>query len=162
MTAVSTGDNPLVVRDLRWWDLAQVAELEQHLFPSSPWSLEVWWSELAGVPRSRHYVVAAGSDGLAGFAGLAVAGPDADVVTLAVAEQERGRGLGTRLLRTLLDEARRRRCRLVFLEVDAANAAARALYARHGFVDLDRRVGYYGPGRDALVMRRPVHGPAGS
>ncbi len=48
----------------------------------------------------------------------------------------------------------------VFLEVDEANAAARALYARAGFREVARRAGYYpqenGAAANALVLRRDL------
>ena len=40
------------------------------------------------------------------------------------------------------------------LEVRADNAPALALYERNGFERLALRRGYYGPGADAVVMRR--------
>ena len=39
-------------------------------------------------------------------------------------------------------------------EVAADNEAAQSLYTRKGFRSLARRTGYYGPGQDAVVMRR--------
>jgi len=56
------------------------------------------------------------------------------------------------LVKSLLDEAREARVRLVTLEVEDANAAARALYADVGFIEKRRRREYYGAGRDAIVM----------
>jgi ribosomal-protein-alanine N-acetyltransferase len=42
----------------------------------------------------------------------------------------------------------------VFLEVRASNAAAIALYEKHGFAAVGRRRGYYdAPVEDAAVMR---------
>ena len=55
-----------------------------------------------------------------------------DVVTLPA---QRRRGHGTALLVRLLAEARERGCRHAYLQVEAGNVAARALYARYGFVD---------------------------
>ena len=52
---------------------------------------------------------------------------------LFVARAARRQGIGTRLVRAVLDEARRQGCREVRLEVVADNAGARALYARMGF-----------------------------
>jgi ribosomal protein S18 acetylase RimI-like enzyme len=63
-------------------------------------------------------------------------------------------GLGRRLLNSLLDEARRRGCREVFLEVRAENTVAIRLYEHAGFEVTGRRRGYYGRGADAIVMRR--------
>jgi ribosomal-protein-alanine N-acetyltransferase len=50
--------------------------------------------------------------------------------------------------------------RALFLEVDEANAAARALYARFGFAEVGRRPAYYrtasGVKSTALVLRRAL------
>ena len=62
--------------------------------------------------------------------------------------------MGRQLLRELLDAARRTRCDEVLLEVHADNEPAVTLYVDEGFEVIARRSGYYGPGRDALIMRR--------
>jgi len=151
-----------VIRPLRWWDLDAVLSLEQELFGPSAWTAETFWSELA--QPSRWYVAARdGAGGLLGYAGLMVTGTDGDVQTLAVAPAARGRGVGARLLRALLDEASARGATSVLLEVRADNAPALALYRRHGFEQIAVRRRYYQPGDvDALVMRlRPLRRPVG-
>ena len=148
-----------VVRRMRWWDVDDAACLEAVVFPADPWSPATFWSELAGVPATRHYVAAEADGELVGYAGLMVVGTDGDVQTLAVAPAHRGRGLGRRLLEDLLAEAARRGCTQVLLEVRHDNAEALALYTSLGFERLAVRRGYYGPGEDAAVMRlRPVVG----
>jgi len=94
---------------------------------------------------------------IAGYAGLLAAGTQADVLTLAVAADHWGRGIGSALLAALLAEAARRGCTEVFLEVRIDNVRAQQLYRRHDFVQIGVRKGYYQPsGADALVMRRGV------
>jgi ribosomal-protein-alanine N-acetyltransferase len=139
---------------MRWWDIRACHALEQQLFDADPWSEPLFWSELAGVPDTRHYVVAAQDDEIVGYAGLMAVAGEADVQTIAVAADRQGSGLGGRLLTELIDEAGRRGCRSVTLEVRADNAAARRLYTRFGFATIAVRSGYYGPGRDGVVMRR--------
>ncbi|MCU0826282.1 MAG: GNAT family N-acetyltransferase [Tabrizicola sp.] len=97
-------------------------------------------------------------EGDAGFLlGRAVAG-EAELLTIAVAPEARRRGLGRKLVGRFLYQARLRNADSAFLEVAEDNAPARALYARAGFAEAGRRLGYYqGPeGRavDALVLRR--------
>ena len=139
---------------MRWWDVEAVHALETVLFPD-PWSVETFWSELAHVPETRHYVVADAADGeVVGYAGLVATGHQADVQTLGVRADHQGRGLGGELLRALVAEARRRGAGELLLEVRAENVAAQALYARHGFERIGVRRGYYRPGgTDALVLR---------
>jgi [ribosomal protein S18]-alanine N-acetyltransferase len=141
---------------MRWWDVEPLLAVERELFPVEPWSAAVFWAELAGVPRSRHYVVAVAPDGqLLGYAGLACGGGEADVQTLAVRREAQGRGVAAALLGDLLDEAARRGCTAVLLEVRADNEVALRLYQRAGFKRVGWRRGYYDRGRvDAVVMRR--------
>jgi ribosomal-protein-alanine N-acetyltransferase len=92
-----------------------------------------------------------------GYAGLLEAGGQGDVVTLAVAIDHWGHGVGSALLDALLAEARRRGCGEVFLEVRTDNLRAQELYRRYGFSQIGIRRGYYQPsGADALVMRRDL------
>jgi len=143
----------VTLRPMRWWDVESVQRIEAELFPD-PWSVEAFWSELAEVPATRHYVVAVDEGEIAGYAGLMATGGQADVQTLAVAPGRQSAGLGRQLLDALLVEARARRARDVLLEVRAENAAAKALYARAGFEQIGVRRGYYRPGgTDALVLR---------
>lgn len=150
----------VVVRRMRWWDIEHVHLLETRSFPETPWSAESFWSELAGVPAVRHYVVAETHSQIVGYAGLMAIGAEADVQTLAVAAGSRRQGIGARLLDALLAEAARRRCSRVTLEVSAGSEPAQRLYLRRGFEVIARRSSYYGPGVDALIMRRRLE-PAG-
>jgi [ribosomal protein S18]-alanine N-acetyltransferase len=156
----------VVVRRMRWWDIAPLAELERELFPHDRWTVETFWSELAGVPDTRYYLVAESLEGeIVGYAGLFAVRDQADVQTIGVRPDHQRTGLGRRLLNSLLDEARRRGCREVSLEVRAENTAAIGLYERSGFEVAGRRRSYYGQGADAIVMRcwlsgRVDHGTA--
>jgi ribosomal-protein-alanine N-acetyltransferase len=96
-----------------------------------------------------------------GFALGRVAGPEAELLTLAVHPAARRRGLATLLVAEFEAGAAARGAEECLLEVAASNAAARALYARLGYLPAGRRAGYYRrPGRDAvdaLVLRkRPI------
>ena len=139
---------------MRWWDIEHVHSIEQQAFPRTAWTVEMFWSELAGVPDTRTYFVAEDESEVVGYAGLMAVGPDADVQTLAVSPGSQGSGLGQRLLTELVAEATRRRCTRMFLEVEAANDVARRLYKRNAFTVTARRSDYYAPGLDAVVMRR--------
>lgn len=151
---------------LRWWHVAAVAALDAEIFGATAWSAESFWSELAAPGRTYLLALRPGADPAAapapgdvlGFAGLAVFGDVADVQTIAVAPPARGRGLARRLLAALVEHAGRAGAVAVMLEVRADNAPARALYASFGFEPVSVRRGYYRPGVDAIVMRRPVRG----
>jgi len=153
---VTAGGPVVALRPMRWWDVAQVEALERTAYPADPWSAAAFWGELAGVPATRYYVVAEVDGRLVGYAGLRVVGAEADVQTVAVAPDLRGHGLGRRLVEDLLATAARRGGSRALLEVRADNAPAIALYESLGFDRIALRRGYYGPGADAVVMRRPL------
>jgi [ribosomal protein S18]-alanine N-acetyltransferase len=140
-------------------DLDAVLALEYALFGEEAWSRQMLEGELAQQPASRYYLVATAVGAITGYAGLLAAGTQADVLTLAVAADHWGRGIGSALLGALLAEAARRGATEVFLEVRTDNVRAQALYARHDFSRVGIRKGYYQPsGADALVMRRSMRG----
>jgi [ribosomal protein S18]-alanine N-acetyltransferase len=82
-----------------------------------------------------------------------VAADEAEILTLAVAPEQRRRGLGSALLRAAMARAGALDAVTMFLEVSVTNAAARGLYAAHGFVEAGLRRRYYADGTDALVLR---------
>lgn len=140
------------IRDMNVADLPQVVAIERE-WAATPWTWTTFENELR-VPFSRS-IVAHRTATPATVAGYLVRWHVVDemhLLDLAVAVAERGAGLGRLLMRSLLEEAREARVRLVTLEVEDANAAARALYAELGFIEKRRRRGYYGESRDAIVM----------
>ncbi|MDX3587110.1 ribosomal protein S18-alanine N-acetyltransferase [Streptomyces europaeiscabiei] len=154
-----------VLREMRWWDIEPVLELEKDLFPEDAWSRGMFWSDLAharGPQATRRYYVAedAAGDGdsggrrIVGYGGLASAGDVADVQTIAVAREHWGTGLGALILTELLRTATTFECAQVMLECRVDNVRAQKLYERFGFEAIGFRRGYYQPGNvDALVMR---------
>ena len=58
----------------------------------------------------------------------------AQIEAVRVADSHRSRGLGDRMFRWAIDEARRRGCSLVQLTTDKSRADAHRFYARLGFV----------------------------
>ena len=136
---------------MRWWHVAELLPIERLLFQPEPWSERLFWSEL-GQLDTRHYVVAVDGGAVVGYAGLCDYPDEAFVQTLAVAPSAQGGGLGSRLLTELLEEAARRRQRVVSLEVRADNEPAQRLYLRHGFTRSGIRRGYYPGGVDAVLL----------
>lgn len=89
-----------------------------------------------------------------GFVMARAAADEAEILTVVVAPQRRGRGIG----RQMMDETIRRlyflRVAALFLEVDESNEPAIGLYRRLGFREVGRRANYYAGGTaNALVMR---------
>lgn len=136
-----------MIREATAADLPAVAALEARGMHGGGWNEAQLAEELAR-PDGR-VIVACDPDLLGHAIGRDLAG-EGEVLSIVVAPEARRRGVGTALLEALLD----RLDGPTFLEVRASNAAARALYARHGFDDVGVRPGYYQDGEDAVLMRR--------
>jgi ribosomal-protein-alanine acetyltransferase len=140
-------------------DLGAIMRLERASFPTDAWSDAMMREEL-GSPHGW-YVVDEVAGRLLGYAGLRAVhnAKDADIQTITIAEESRGRGRGRALLRELLHEAARRHVTDVFLEVRADNPVAQRLYLSEGFAEIGRKPRYYQPDDvDALVMRLDLRG----
>lgn len=80
-------------------------------------------------------------------------GDEAEILTIAVAPDRQRQGCASALLKAVFDALHGEGARSLFLEVDAGNTAAIALYEALGFVRIARRKRYYRSGAEALVMR---------
>lgn len=131
-------------------DLDAIVAIEQHGF-ATPRPREVFARELT-LPHARLVVLRARSAGpVVGFANFWVQADEVDLHVIAVAPDQRRRGLGAILLAHVLAVAAGGR---VTLEVRASNAPAQALYRRAGFGVDGRRPRYYPDGEDAVLMSR--------
>jgi len=79
----------------------------------------------------------------AGFVLSRIVLDEAEILTVAIRPECRGRGHARPLLSRHLDELSRRGAARVHLEVEDGNAPAVALYRRLGFKEIGRRNGYY-------------------
>jgi [ribosomal protein S18]-alanine N-acetyltransferase len=80
---------------------------------------------------------------LQGFVLSRRAADEAEILTVVLAPSLRGGGHSRKLLRDHLASLTQAGVARVHLEVDAGNAPALKLYARHGFRQVGERVGYY-------------------
>lgn len=151
--------NAVTPRVARADDLEAISRIEAASFPEDPWTRSMLAETLANAD-SPVFVVEDAAAGAVGFAAVLAArgAGEADVLTIAVDPDARGRGVGRTLLRRLARAARDRGAHLLFLEVRAGNAPARALYESEGFAEIGVRPHYYRPdGEDAVVMRLDLH-----
>ncbi len=122
------------------------------------------WSrpQLAGaLAIEPNFVRLAMEDGLGlGFSLCRSAGPEVEVLLVAVRPTMQGRGIGGCLLDAAIGDAVLRGAEDIFLEVRENNEAARRLYRSRGFDEIGRRFEYYaGTGGirfDAVTMRRSL------
>jgi ribosomal-protein-alanine N-acetyltransferase len=136
------------IRRMETADIPAVSAMERVVF-TDPWSENAFHEELAAA--GRRYLVAEEGGAIAGYGGLLVVGEDTHVVTLAVAPEAQRRGLGTRLMVALVEEALAAGSSHLTLEVRVSNEAAQRLYHRFGFETVGLRRHYYRD-EDALIM----------
>ncbi len=83
---------------------------------------------------------------------LRIAADEAEILTIGITPGARQSGLGTALVSAGAERAAESGAKTIFLEVDARNMAAKALYEKLGFRRVGERKAYYRPEGDALVL----------
>lgn len=144
-----------VIRAMQPADVPAVGMLESQTY-AFPWSENIFRDCL----RAGYYCCVVQTEGeIVGYGVLSTGAGEAHVLNICVAEADRGRGLGSRLLQHLIDHARSICAREVFLEVRPSNTVAINLYRARGFSQVGIRRGYYqavGGREDAVVLRRQL------
>jgi [ribosomal protein S18]-alanine N-acetyltransferase len=119
------------------------------------------WSEqeVEGLLLDRHVIAHRATAGtqLTGFIMSRLVEDEAEILSVAVVERQRNRGLGRQLLNLHLRRIVGLGARTIFLEVDEHNMPALRLYQHAGFREVSRRAGYYsGTSATALILRRDL------
>lgn len=143
------GEIRLAMRHLKAEDAAALAGLESKVFADA-WDAGTF-ADLLG--QDRFVAVGAFDErGLRAYITAYSLAGEFELVNVAVEECFREKGLGGALLAFFLRWANRDGDARVVLEVRSGNSAARALYARSGFVQKGARARYYDNGDDALIL----------
>ena len=147
------------ILEARSGDAAALVRVHASAF-SNGWSEDEFERLLADRNVICHVVRGSGGTGaICAFTISRLVEDEAEILMVAVAPCEQGRGLAGRLLSRHLGRLAARGVRNVFLEVDEGNQSAIRLYTRAGFEQVGQRAGYYAKsdGRAAaLVMRRSL------
>ncbi len=139
------------IREMTAADITPVMEIERSSFVT-PWTEGMFRSQLRFRDQAINLVLV--SDGaVAGYAAAWIACDELHLLSIAVAPARRRSGLGSVMLRGVMERGRARGAACVMLEVREGNAAARAFYRVHGFVDVGTRRRYYSDtDEDAIIM----------
>jgi ribosomal-protein-alanine N-acetyltransferase len=142
----------VVVREASDSDIDKISVIEQASF-SDPWP-RGGFEPLLRAPRCLFVVAEQGSgQPVAGYSVARWVEDEAELLNIAVADEERGKGIGGKLLDHVVSALQKKGIRHIFLEVRDSNVAARELYKSRGFRELSRRTGYYRrPTEDAIVL----------
>lgn len=180
---MTTTRSPYVLRPMTVADLPQIAEVEADSFPTA-WPSSAYKRELQNNNLARYLVVvrqdaparrrrgpqgllsairsrfggpsAPPEDYVVGFIGIWFMVDETHIVTVAVRESERRKGVGELLLLAAFDLSREKGVPALTLECRVSNTAAQALYEKYGFQRLGIRKRYYTDNNeDALIMTTP-------
>ncbi len=143
----------ITYREANAFDLPVFVSLDKELFPYSPWSSSQYKEEFSA--PTRHFVVALDeSQDIIGYAGVFAPGQaEADILTVGVVPEHRGKGIAKALMALITDWAKAQGSIAMMLEVKIDNPEAIGLYESLGYSKLNVRKDYFGAGLDAQVMR---------
>jgi ribosomal-protein-alanine N-acetyltransferase len=135
-------------------DLNGVLHVESESF-TNPWTREMYTWELQNRSVCHIYVVRTADCPVAGFCAFWLVFDEIHINNVAALPPFRGLGIGTALMRHVLEEGRKLGAKRATLEVRASNAIALRVYERLGFYVAATRRNYYStPVEDALILWR--------
>lgn len=140
----------ITIRPMKFEDIDKVDEINKLSF-SNPWNRESFERELSS-NRIAHYFVAVYDNQIIGFIGLWIIFQEAQITTIAVHPDFRGKKVGEKLLDFVIDYCTKNSVKNIILEVRISNTIAQNLYYKKGFKKIGVRKWYYKDGEDALVM----------
>jgi [ribosomal protein S18]-alanine N-acetyltransferase len=136
-------------------DAESLARLHGECFAQS-WN-KIAFEKLLRQPANFAFLGGANHNSLVSFVLARVAADESEILTLGTAGAARRNGFARGLVQAAATEAQARGAKVIFLEVAAANAPARAFYDALGFAVAGLRPAYYpglnGAQADALTLR---------
>ncbi len=142
--------NEFRIRLAKMTDLHNICVIEDDSF-QEPYPPSLFEKLLHECPTS-FFVAASQPDRLVGYCVSSINGKFAHLISIAVLRDQRGKGVGSALLDTLLKRLEARGVKELNLEVNVQNREAIALYVRRGFVEGVIVGKYYEDGSAALKM----------
>ena len=160
-----------MIREATSEDGVAIATLERTSFGSDAWSDGLVREGLSGTIPGALYLVATSSverapsvepasvelvETTVGYAAASLFADVSELQRIAVDASHRRSGIASALLERVESEARLRYSERLLLEVREDNVAACAFYAARGFVEINRRTGYYSDGTTAVVLAKEL------
>lgn len=134
-------------------DLDEVMRIEQVSF-RYPWRRQFFAADLN---RPASLLLAARQDGHpVAYAVAWQAEDELHLANIAVDPLLRHQGVGSQLLRALLESGKEAGCGRIYLEVRVSNLIAQSFYRKHGFFPTYTRRAYYPDKEDALIFEREL------
>jgi len=130
----------VILRSMTEADLDQIMAIENACF-AAPWSYDEMWAECSN--EMAHYLVAECEGRVAAYGGYWLIVDEAHITNIATSPDFRRRGIGEKLVRALMAQAKEQGAWAMTLEVRVSNTPARTLYEKCGFTLAGIRPGYY-------------------
>ena len=143
--------NQGTIRPFEARDLPRILRIENSSFGKEAWPAELFQEYALESPKL--FLVATAGRRLAGYSIACVRRQTAELASIAVLPEYRGRGVATKLLRTTLRKVRRQGATAMWLMVRSDNEPAIRLYRTFGFVRTATVRGYYEDGSSGWRMR---------
>ncbi len=145
----------MTIRPMEEADILQVEAIEEELF-GDPWSGEAFRDSLKQ-PGARFLIAQDSDRGIVGYCGSYRALDESEIVNVAVRDDCRNQGIGSRLVEHLIQEDVLDGIRHFILEVRQSNFAAQHVYEKLGFAKIGIRKRFYDrPVEDAVIMRKEI------
>lgn len=93
---------------------------------------------------------------VAGSLGTSRSQSSASLDSIAVLPTSRGKGVGERLMKRFIEEAKRGACKRIMLEVAVVNESGILFFSKQGFQKIRRLPAYYGEALDGVLMKLEI------
>jgi ribosomal-protein-alanine N-acetyltransferase len=151
----------VLIRPMSENDVSEVIAVERASY-QFPWSEGIFRDCLRVGYVCRVVTI---NDAIIGYGVMSVGAGEAHILNLCIAESNRCRGVGRRLLSYLVERGAAAGMSEAFLEVRPSNTSAIRLYQSAGFEQVGMRRGYYqavGGREDAAVLKLALRPRRGS
>ncbi len=138
----------VVIRDYEAKDFKDIVEIDAEAFSNR----NPVYDAYVYITFGSDLIVADIGGRVVGYIALLDYGRDVKIISFAVKREFRGRGIGSKLLKTAIDRCKQRGRDRILLEVRVSNEVAQRLYKKNGFEIIDVIPNYYNDGEDAYLM----------
>jgi len=117
------------------------------------WSATSLKNEIENISNlNSHYFVVRENDEIVGFAGILIIIDETHIMNIVVKKNKRNLGIGSLLLKYIIDYSEKNKISSITLEVNENNIPAIKLYEKYNFQKVGLRKKYYNNTDDALIM----------
>ena len=142
---------PIIVPCIAGLDLPRVLNIELASF-TPPWTREMFAAAVDEIRGTLGCVARSVRGDVIGYGVCQIVAGEVDIPRVAVTQEWRRQGVGTRLLGWMMTKAGSKGARTVRLEVKESNLSAQRLYENAGFACIARRPDYYKNPTDAALV----------